>query len=460
MPEIFDLIVLGGGRASALAIAAAKAGLKTALIERDLLGGVCPNRGCVPSKLLIGFAEAARHVRHAARHFLDAEFRGADLQRIFDSVNRYVAAVDPRYQGRVEDAGVSLIRGEGRFTGMKTLSVEGRELTAGKIVVATGSRPAAPPFNDLPVWTSDSLFPMRDAPPRSLLVIGGGFIGCEMAAFFAAVGTQTTLLTRGDRLLGREDADIEKVFLTEFGKAVKSHCHSTISDLTYDGIEFTATCDIHGVKETFKVERVLFATGRVPNTDGLSLPSTGLKVDEKGFLPVNEHLETEVPGIFATGDVNGRHMLQHAASFEVQYLGQKFLKGESGPINERLVAHAVFSHPEVASIGFTEDQLKADGIPYVAVFEDWLASARAMAMRIDYPRIKLLVSPADYSILGCHLVGPESATILHQVMMLMRLKNDVRELANMIYIHPALNECVLSAAVKAVGEVKRHPSNI
>jgi len=460
MPEIFDLIVLGGGRASALAIAAAKADVKTALIERDLLGGVCPNRGCVPSKLLIGFAEAARHVRHADRHFLDAEFRGADLQRIFDSVNRYVAAVDPRYQGRVEDAGVSLIRGEGRFTGMKTLSVEGRELTAGKIVVATGSRPVAPPFNDLPVWTSDSLFPMRDDPPQSLLVIGGGFIGCEMAAFFAAVGTQTTLLTRGDRLLGREDADIEKVFLTEFGKAVKTHCHSTISDLTYDGNEFTATCDIHGVKETFKVERVLFATGRVPNTDGLSLPSTGLKVDEKGFLPVNEHLETEVPGIFATGDVNGRHMLQHAASFEVQYLRQKFLKGESGPINERLVAHAVFSHPEVASIGFTEDQLKADGTPYVAVFEDWLASARAMAMRIDYPRIKLLVSPADYSILGCHLVGPESATILHQVMMLMRLKNDVRELANMIYIHPALNECVLSAAVKAVGEVKRHPSNI
>ena len=460
MPEIFDLIVLGGGRASYLAIAAAKAGMKTALVERDLLGGVCANRGCVPSKLLIGFAEAARHVRHADRHFLDAEFRGADLQRIFDSVNNYVAAVDPRYQGRVEDAGVTITRGEGRFTGMKTLSVAGRELTAEKIVVATGSRPAAPPFNDLPVWTSDSLFPMRDAPPQSLLVIGGGFIGCEMAAFFAAVGTQTTLFARGERLLGKEDSDIEQVFQAEFGRAVKTHCHSTLSDLTYDGNEFTATFDIDGVKETFKAERVLFAIGRVPNTDDLNLPSTGLKEDAKGFLPVNDHLETEVHGIFATGDVNGRFMLQHAASFEVQYLRQKFLKGDSAPIDERLVAHAVFSHPEVASIGFTEDQLKADGTPYVAVFEDWQASARAMAMRIDYPRIKLLVSPADHSVLGCHLVGPESATMLHQVMLLMRLKNDVRELADMIYIHPALNECILAAAVKAVGEVKRHPSNI
>ncbi len=460
MIETFDLIVLGGGRASALAIAAAKAGLKTALIERDLLGGACPNRGCVPSKLLIGFAEAARHVRHADRHFLDAEFRGADLQRIFDSVNSYVAAVDPRYQDRVENAGVTLIRSEGRFIGLKALAAAGRELTAEKIVVATGSRPVAPLFNDLPVWTSDSLFPMMDVPPQSLLVIGGGFIGCEMAAFFAGVGTQTTLFTRGDRLLGREDADIERVFQAEFGREVATHCHAKISDLTYDGKQFTATFDIHGIQETFKAERVLFATGRVPNTDVLDLSKTGLNVDAKGFLPVNDHLETKVPGIYATGDVNGRYMLQHAASFEVQYLRQKFLKGESVPIDERLVAHAVFSHPEVASIGFTEDQLKADGTPYISVFEDWLASARAMAMRIDYPRIKLLVSPADYSILGCHLVGPESATMLHQVMMLMRLKNDVRELANMIYIHPALNECLLSAAVKAVGEVKRHSSNI
>lgn len=456
MSETFDLIVLGGGRAANLAIPAAKAGLKTALVERDRLGGACPNRGCVPSKLLIGFAEAARHVRHADRHFIDAEFRGTDLRRIFASVNEYVGGVDGRYQGRVDEAGVTLLRGEGRFVGRKTIAVGGRELTAENIVVATGSRPVASKFAHLPVWTSDSLFPMESEPPKSLLIIGGGFIGCEMGAFFAAVGTATRLFTRGGRLLGREDSDIERVFQTEFAKEVPTHCHAELQDLTWDGAQFTATFVIHGKTETFTAERVLFATGRVPNTDLLDLKKTGLLADARGFLPVNDHLETAVPGIYATGDVNGRFMLQHAASFEVHYLRQKFLKHTTEPIDECLVAHAVFSHPEVASIGFTEDQLKTSGTPYVAVFEDWLASARAMAMRIDYPRIKLLVSPSDYAILGCHLVGPESATLLHQVMMLMRLKNDVRELANMIYIHPALNECLLAAAVKAVAQVRKY----
>ena len=456
MSETFDLIVLGGGRAANLAIPAAASGLKTALVERDRLGGACPNRGCVPSKLLIGFAEAAHHVRHADRHFIAAEFRGADLRRIFERVNDYVSGVDGRYQGRVDEAGVTLLRGEGRFVGPRTITVAGRELTAEKIVVATGSRPAASRFTHLPVWTSDNLFPMVGEPPKSLLVIGGGFIGCEMGAFFAAVGTETRLFTRGGRLLGREDSDIERVFQTEFGKEVPTHCHAELQDLTWDGAQFTATFNIHGKTETFTAERVLFATGRVPNTDMLDLEKTGLRADARGFLPVNDHLETAVPGIYATGDVNGRFMLQHAASFEVHYLRQKFLKHTTERIDERLVAHAVFSYPEVASIGFTEDQIKTSGTPYVAVFEDWLASARAMAMRIDYPRIKLLVSPSDYSILGCHLVGPESATLLHQVMMLMRLKNDVRELANMIYIHPALNECLLAAAVKAVAQVRKY----
>ena len=454
MAESFDLIVLGGGRAANLASAAAHAGLKTALIEQDTLGGTCPNRGCVPSKLLIGFAEAARHVQEAKRHFIDTELHGADLRRAFASVNEWAAGVDGRYAQRAESAGVFLIRGAGRFVGRKQIAVGHRVLTAEKIVVATGSRPKEPPFADLPVWTSDHLFPLDGEPPRSLLIIGGGFIGTEMAAFFAAMGTAVTLFARGDKLLEREDADIEQVFQTEFQRSVPTYCHAQLSDLTHDGARFNATFDLQGDTRTFTAEHVLFAIGRVPNADRLGLEKTGLQADARGFLPVNEHLETAVPGIYAAGDVNGRYMLQHAAAFEVQYLRQKFLRGTTAPIDEGLIAHAVFSHPEVASIGLTEAQLKAAGTPYVAVLEDWLASARAMALRIDYPRIKLLVSPKDFSILGCHLVGPESATLLHQVMAIMHLKNDVRELAEMIYIHPALNELFLSAAVRAVVKVR------
>ena len=454
MIEQYDLIVLGGGRASSLAIAAAQAGKKIALIEKDRLGGACPNRGCVPSKLLIGFAEAARQVRHADRHFIDAELKGVDTKRLFESVNEYVGGVDDRYEGRVEESGATLIRGEGRFVGPKTIEVAGRTLSAENVVIATGSHPTPPPYADLPVWTSDDLFPLKGDPPKSLLVIGSGFIGTEMAAFFSGIGVATSLFARGAKLLGRADGDIERIFASEFSKEVDTHLGASLVDLKYDGKEFTAIFEIGGQKESFKAERVLFAIGRKPSTGSLDLEKTGLSANPRGFVPVNDHLETSVPGIFAAGDVNGRYMLQHAASYEVLYLRKKLLKGAEGPIDERQIAHAMFTHPEVASVGHTEESLIAENIPYVSVLEDWLASARAMSTRVDYPRTKLLVSPEDYSILGCHLIGPEASTAIHQVLMLMHLKNDVRELLEMIYIHPALNELFMPAAVQAVAKVR------
>ncbi len=454
MSEHYDLIILGGGRASTLAIAAAKAGKKVALIERDRLGGACPNRGCVPSKLLIGFAEAARHVRHADRHFIDADFRGVDVERVFGSVNDWVDGVDSRYEGRVEKSGVILIRGEGRFVGPKKIEVAGRTLEGEDIVIATGSRPSPPPYADLPVWTSDDLFPLKGTPPKSLLVIGSGFIGTEMAAFFAGIGVETRIFARGQKLLGRADGDIEAVFAKEFSREVKTHMGASLVNLSHDGQGFTATFKVGDGEEVYQAERVLFAIGRKANSECLDLEKTGLVANPRGFVPVNDSLETSVPGIYAVGDINGRYMLQHAASYEVQYLREKLLKGGEGPIDERHIAHAVFTHPEVASVGHTEEELVAKEIPYVSVVSDWLASARAMSTRVDYPRTKLLVSPDDYSILGCHLIGPEASTVLHQVLMLMHLKNDVRELLEVIYIHPALNELFLPAAVEAVGKVR------
>ena len=459
MIETYDLIVIGGGRASTLAIAAAKAGKKVALIERDKLGGACPNRGCVPSKLLIGFAESARHARHADRHFSDVTYNGTDTQKVFDSVNEWTSGVDPRYQARIEASGAELIRGEGTFTEHKTIEVNGRKLTAEEIVIATGSYPTPPPYSDLPVWTSDNIFPMTDQPPKSILIIGSGFIGVEMGAFFSGVGVKTTMFARGERLLGMADQDIENTFTPEFSKEVDTKLNASLTNLTYDGAEFTATFNIAGTEETFHAERVLFAIGRKPATDALNLEKTGITSNERGFIPVNEHLETSIPGIYAAGDANGRYMLQHAASFEVQYLRNRLLKGSTDPIDNRHIAYAIFSHPEVASVGFTEEALKKSGTPYVAVHEDWLASARAMSTRVDYPRTKLLVSPEDYSILGCHLIGPESSTLMHQVIMLMHLKNDVRELLDLVYIHPALNELFLTAAVAAISKVKEYHQN-
>lgn len=453
--EKYDLIVIGGGRAANLAIAAGEKKLKTALIEKDKLGGTCPNRGCVPSKLLLGFADAARQVRDTERHFLKAELKDVDLASIFASVNEYVGAVDARYAGRLSDS-VELIRGEARFVGPKQVQAGGHTVTADNIVIATGSRPRQSPYPQLPVWTSDDLFPLQGALPESLLVVGSGFIGCEMASFFSGVGVKTTLIARGKRLLAKEDEEIEEAFKTEFQRYVQTHYETVLTDLTLDGASFSATVENQGKKETLRVDNVLFATGRIPNSDSLNLEATGLKSDARGFIPVNDELETSVAGIYATGDVNGRYMLQHAASFEVNYLRQKFLKKVEGPIRDVHIGHAVYSHPEIASVGMTEQKLKETGTPYVSVSQDWLASARAMGKRIDYTKVKLLVSPDDYRILGCHLVGPEADTIIHQVISVMQLDNDVRKLVEMVYIHPSLNECILSAAVKAIAKARSY----
>lgn len=459
-PSTHDLIIIGGGRASDLASAAAKAGRNCVLIERAALGGACPNHGCVPSKLLVGFAEAARHVRHADRHFVDASLHHVDRQAIFASINHYIDGVDGRYQSRIEDAGVHLVRGEGRFTAPRVVTAAGRAFTAPAIVVATGSRPAPRPFPELPTWTSDDVFPLRHDPPSSLLIVGGGVIGCELAAAFASLGTETHLFHRSPRLLPREDAEIESIFREEFTRHVPTTAKASLVDLRHDGKEFHATFEIDGERRlSHRAERVLFAIGRVPNSDRLDLENAGIETDERGFIQVDDHLRSTCEGVFATGDVNGRFMLQHAAAQEVLYLRGKLLKDESDPIDESLIGHGIFSHPELAAVGKTEEQVREAGTPHVSVCVDWLASARTMGMRVEYPRVKLIVSTEDHSILGCHLVGPEASTLIHQVMTVMMLKNDVRELTKLVHIHPALNECLLEAGVRAISAVRKAAKN-
>lgn len=452
----YDLIVVGGGRASGLAIAAAKAGQSVALIERDRLGGTCPNTGCVPSKLLIGYAEAARRVREAKRHFIQASIESIDLERIFQEVGDWVKGVDPRYEGRVTAVeGLDLYRGEGRFTSNKVVEVNGEELEGKTIVVGVGAKPRPVPFDG--VWTNENIFPLEGSAPKSITVVGGGFIACELANFFEAVGVETRLLVRGKQLLPVEDEEIGEIFQKEFTKNVPTSFETSITSLekNEEGFSMELT-KADGSTESHQSEQVLFAIGRVPNTDRLGIENTDLKLDRRGFLVVDENLQTNVAGVYAAGDVAGRYQLQHVASYDIHYLRQRLLKGEEGPIDYGMVPHGVFTDPEVAAVGATEKELQAAGTPYVKVVTDWLSSARAMASRLEYPRTKLLVSPEDYRILGCHLVGPDASTVIHEILPLMRVKNDVREVAETMHIHPALPELFLEASVRAVQAVSKY----
>lgn len=450
--KTFDIIIIGAGRASNLAKNAGKAGKKVAIIEKSTFGGTCPNRGCVPSKLLIGYAHVARSIKEASRHFIDAQINNIDVEKIFEETNKHIYSVDPAYRSKFNE-NVTTFEGEASFVSNYVVTVNGEELTAPKIVIATGTRPNVPEHEK--AWTSDDIFPLKGTIPKSITILGSGFIACELVNFFDAVGIESKLLVRSERILSNEDKDIAKIFKEEFSKNIDIAFNTTVQSVEHKENLFHMTLiNKDGSTSTHKSEALLYATGRTANTDTLNLQNTDIKVNERGFIARDETFETSVKGIYVVGDASGEHMLQHAAAAEVNHLAKVLLKGSEKIHKFKYMPHAVFTHPEVASVGLTEQKAQELGIDYVASSRSWLASAKAQSLRVKYPRTKFLIDPNTYEILGCHLIGPESSTMMHQVLSIMHLDNDIRHLKEMIYIHPALSEAFLPAAVKAVADVR------
>ena len=455
----FDLIVIGGGRASNLAKNAAKKGKKVALIEKSALGGTCPNRGCVPSKLLIGYAEVSRAIQEASRHYIDAKIEKIDVEKIFEKTNYYISKVDGNYEKKFNE-NVTLFRGEGKFVANKIVEVNGEQLTAKHIVIATGSRPVAPPHEK--AWSSDDIFPLKKI-PKSIAVAGAGFIGVELSNFFAAVGIETKLFVRDDKLLSNEDGEIQGVFKEQFTKNVDVAFNSTIESLYYDEAREEFEIDVKskdGNSKKMHYDAVLYTIGRRSNADLLNLEATDIELDKRGFVKRDEFFQTSVKDVFVVGDAGGEYMLQHAAAFEINHLEKYLYEEKNEPLRFKYMPHGVFCDPEIASVGLTEEACKEQNISYVTSTTNWLASAKAEAMKIKYPLTKFIINPHTYEILGAHLIGPQSATMMHQILAVMHIDNDIRHLKEMLYIHPALSEALLPAAVNAVKAVQKYKEKL
>lgn len=450
----FDLIIIGGGRASNLAVTAGKQGKKVALIEKSTLGGTCPNRGCVPSKLLIGYAHVANAIRESSRHFIDSSINNIDVKKIFKETNNYVSKIDSRYESRFNE-NVEIFRGVGSFVSNNIIKVNDNELTAPKIVIATGTKPIRAGHEN--AWTSDDIFPLKGDVPKSITIVGSGFIACELASFFSAIGIKTKLLVRSQRILGNEDKDISSVFKNEFSKSVDIEFDTTIQDIEYENnkFELTLTSKSKGLIDHTS-DALLYATGRKSNSGSLHLENTTIDIDERGFIKRDKFFETSAKGVYVVGDASGEHMLQHAAAYEVNHLGKIILEDSKEALNFKYMPHAIFTEPEIASVGITEQKAQEQNIEYITTTTNWLASAKAMSTRLKYPVTKFLVNPKNYEILGCHMIGPESSTMMHQVLAVMHINNDIRHLKEMLYIHPALSEALLPAAVEAVKEIERY----
>jgi dihydrolipoamide dehydrogenase len=445
--ELFDLVVLGAGNAIPVAMGAGRAGLRTALVEQGPLGGTCPNEGCIPSKLLLGYAASADGVRGAGRFHVRASLEGVDTESILRETFASTRPTDGELEKGLPPA-VSLRRGRGVFVGDRTLEVGGARLRGERVVVATGSRPVPPTepwLSGLPWWTSRDVFRMERA-PRSITVVGGGYVAAEMAQFFHGVGTETTVVVRGNELLDREDAEARAVFEKGFTARIPTRLGTSLLGGRHEGGRFRLTLrDAGGRESLHESEALLFAIGRVPNADGAGLDRTGVRLDARGFVGVDDRLRTSAGGVWAMGDCTGRHAFTHTAAWEAEYLLRVLLEGETAPLDYGPVPHAVFTSPEVAAVGATEEELKKAGTPYLKAAVPYLAAAKGRALKEENGLCKILLAP-DGRILGCHIVGHEAATLLHEILPVLRWRNHVSSLTGFITVHPSLSEVISLAA--------------
>ena len=449
--KTYDLIIIGGGRAANLANKVAKLGKKVALIEKSSLGGTCANRGCVPSKLLISYADVIRNIEESSRHYIKSNIEKIDKEKIFKENNDFIKKVDEKYMSKLNE-NIDLYRGLGFFLSNKIIEVNNQKLTASKIIIATGTSPKEVPYKN--AWTSDDIFPLKKI-PKSIFIVGSGFIACELANALDALGIKIKLLVRNDKLLSNEDEDISKVFKEEFSKKIDIAFNTSIKDAKYENESFNIVLENKNKEiSNHTCEALLYAIGRESNAKDLELENTSIQIDDRGFIKRDKFFETNAEDVYVVGDAAGEYMLQHTAAYEMNYLYKLLYEEEKKALKFKYIPHAVFTDPEIASVGMTEREAKEKGINYVVSKTDWLASAKAQGTKLEYPFTKLIINRDNYEILACHMIGPQSSTMIHQVLTVMHIANDVRHLKEMLYIHPAISESLLPASINAIKKIE------
>lgn len=446
----FDLVIIGSGSGLDVANAAAQHGMKVAVIEKGRMGGTCLNRGCIPSKLLIHSADIAEIIKSADVFGIKVDKFSIDFESI---VRRATSIIDNESDGIknsfAEIDNPKLYQNECRFTGKKTILVGDETISANKILIASGTRPAIPKINGLDgsgYITSDEALRLQKQ-PRTLTIIGGGYIAAELAHFFGALGTRINIIEWGNFLLKHEDIDISKKFTSVFSKKYSVHLGYNTESVgkKENGVFHVTAKNSAGKTLDLDSDQLLIATGRTPNSDTLALEETDVKVDKKGFIVVNDYLETNVEGIFALGDAVGHFMLKHSANMEAQYAFNNIMHSHKVPVDYTAMPHAIFSSPQVAGVGHTEQELKKKGVPYKKTVYNYIDTAMGQTIEDRDGFVKFLVSN-EGKILGCHILGSHASILIHEVLVIMKAGDGtIGSIKKTVHIHPALSEVVARA---------------
>lgn len=448
--EAFDLIIVGSG--SGNSIPSYLADWRIALVERDVFGGTCLNRGCVPSKMFVYPADVAVASGSSAKLGIDTQFNGADWSAIRD---RVFGLIDPIVQdGREYRAtgspNVTLIEGTADFVDARILDVEGRRITAPNILLAAGARPVVPPIAGLMetgFHTSDSIMRLPELPKR-LGIIGGGFIAVEMGHVFSGLGSHVTIFNRSNILLRGFDHDISARFTEVFGARVDlmlGHVPTKVERVA-DGIKITCA-----IGET-TVDELLVATGREPNSDLLNVDAAGLACHHHGTVAVDDTMATNVPGIWAIGDLANNYQLKHLANAEAAVAFWNIAHPDDiRHQSYKAVPSAVFSNPQVATVGLTEHEAEQQGRSFRVGRRDYAGTAYGWAMADESGFAKVLVEEETGLIIGAHVIGPQASSIIQPLVQAMQFDQRGEDVAREVfYIHPALTEVVENALLDAL----------
>jgi dihydrolipoamide dehydrogenase len=449
----YQVVVLGSGPGGyTAAFRAADLGLRVALVERyERLGGVCLNVGCIPSKALLHAARVIAEVEEMAAHGVTFGKPKVDVGSLIGWKTSVVDRLTKGLEGLAKQRRVDVIRGVGRFTGPSSLRVDEREITFENCIIAAGSQAATLP--GLPedpriIDSTDALSPASI--PGRLLVIGGGIIGLEMACVYDALGSKVTVIELMDHLMPGCDPDLVK----PLGRRIGGRYEDVLLSTRVGAVKAQRNglkVEIEGVGARI-FDQVLLAVGRVPNGHAIDAAAAGVAVDELGFISVDRKLRTQVPGIYAIGDIVGGPMLAHKASHEGT-VAAEVIAGLPSEFDVRAIPSVAYTDPEVAWMGLTETEAMAFGIEYEKAVFPWAASGRALALGRDEGLTKLLVEPGTHRVLGCGIVGVGAGELIAETVQALEMGADAEDIALTVHPHPTLSETVMFAAEMAEGTI-------